>query len=162
MDLIEIIKTIVFTIFIPMILGVLTRVLIIKIQSEDRYTKNWVPHFSEFSTLGVLSIVFIAIALKAASLIANPSMLIQILVPLILLYGVNYAISTFVARKFLDRGDGIALVYGTVMRNLSIALAIAMNSFGPQAALILALSYIVQVQSGAWYVKISDKFFGKA
>lgn len=161
MDLIEIVKTIVFTIFIPMILGVLTRIFIIKIQSEERYTKNWVPHFSEFSTLGVLSIVFIAIALKAASLIANPSILIQILTPLILLYGINYVISTFVGKKFLDRGEGIALVYGTVMRNLSIALAIAMNSFGPQAALILALSYIVQVQSGAWYVKLSDKIFGK-
>ncbi len=161
MDVMEIVKTIIFTIFVPMILGVVTRLLIIKIQSEDRYTKNWVPHFSEFSTLGVLLIVFIAIALKATSLITNPNILLQILTPLILLYTINYVISTFVGKKFLDRGEGIALVYGTVMRNLSIALAIAMSSFGPQAALILALSYIVQVQSGAWYVKFSDRIFGK-
>lgn len=49
------------------------------------------------------------------------------------------------------------------MRNLSIALAIAINAFGAQgadAALVIALSYIIQVQSAAWYVKFSDRIFG--
>ena len=61
------------------------------------------------------------------------------------------------------RGDAIALVYGTVMRNLSIALALAMNVFGPagaQAALVIALAYVVQVQSAAWYVRLTDRIFG--
>ena len=66
-------------------------------------------------------------------------------------------------RSLLPRGDAIALVYGTVMRNLSIALALAMNVFGGQsagAALVIALAYILQVQSAAWYVKLGDRFFG--
>lgn len=49
------------------------------------------------------------------------------------------------------------------MRNLSIALAIAINAFGEagaNAALVIALSYIIQVQSAAWYVKVTDKVFG--
>jgi len=57
----------------------------------------------------------------------------------------------------------VALVYGTVMRNLSIALAVAMNAFGPagsEAALVIAMAYIVQVQSAAWYVKLTDRIFG--
>jgi len=52
-----------------------------------------------------------------------------------------------------------------VMRNLSIALAIAINAFGEKgadAALIIAVSYIIQVQSAAWYVKFSDRIFGPA
>ena len=67
--------------------------------------------------------------------------------------------------KFFDRGNGIALVYGTVMRNLSIALAIAINAFGEagaNAALVVAMAYIIQVQSAAWYVKFADKLFGEA
>lgn len=50
------------------------------------------------------------------------------------------------------------------MRNLSIALAIAINAFGPQgssAALVVAMAYIIQVQSAAWYVKFADTLFGK-
>jgi predicted Na+-dependent transporter len=48
------------------------------------------------------------------------------------------------------------------MRNLSIALGIAVAQFGPEAALVLALAYIVQVQSAAWYVKATDRVFGPA
>lgn len=53
----------------------------------------------------------------------------------------------------------MALVYGSVMRNLSICLAIAMMTFGkqhPEVALVIALAFIIQVQSAAWYVRISD------
>jgi predicted Na+-dependent transporter len=65
----------------------------------------------------------------------------------------------------LPRGEAIALVYGTVMRNLSIALAVAINAFGSQgseAALVVALAYIIQVQSAAWYVRLTDRVFGVA
>jgi ACR3 family arsenite transporter len=54
-------------------------------------------------------------------------------------------------------------VYGTVMRNLSIALALAMNVFGAAssgAALVIALAYILQVQSAAWYVRLTERIFG--
>jgi nucleotide-binding universal stress UspA family protein len=68
-------------------------------------------------------------------------------------------------RLLFSRRDAIAMVYGSVMRNLSIALAIAINAFGPQgsdAALVIAVAYIIQVQSAAWYVRWTDRFFGPA
>jgi len=52
------------------------------------------------------------------------------------------------------------------MRNLSIALAIAITVFGDEQgseiALIIAMAYIIQVQAAAWYVKLTDKIFGPA
>ncbi len=51
------------------------------------------------------------------------------------------------------------------MRNLSIALAVAMSAFGKQGAeiaLIIAMAYIIQVQAAAWYVKFTDRVFGRA
>lgn len=53
--------------------------------------------------------------------------------------------------------------YGTVMRNLSICLAIAMMTFGkshPEVALVIVLSFIIQVQAAAWYVRLSNRIFG--
>lgn len=50
------------------------------------------------------------------------------------------------------------------MRNLSIALAIAMTAFGKEGseiALIISMAYIIQVQAAAWYVKFTDRIFGK-
>ena len=87
----------------------------------------------------------------------------MIFIPLFLLYSFNYILSTLVGKFLLPRGDAIALVYGTVMRNLSIALAVAINAFGAagsDAALVIALAYIIQVQSAAWYVKLTDRVFG--
>ncbi len=57
------------------------------------------------------------------------------------------------------------MVFGVVMRDLSIALAIAMTAFGKQGmtiALLISLAYIIQIQTAAWYVKFADFFFGPA
>ncbi|MDD3225706.1 MAG: hypothetical protein PHX70_13585, partial [Clostridium sp.] len=70
--------------------------------------------------------------------------------------------STIIARMMFNKEDGIALIYGTVMRNLSVCLAIAMTAFkdsGTDAVIIISLAYVIQVQSAAWYVKLTNKLF---
>ena len=149
-------------VFLPMTLGLATRQLLKKIYGKHAFQKHIGPKFPGLSTLGVLGIVFVAMALKARVISETPNILTGILIPLVIIYTLNYLISTWVGRSFLPRGDAIALVYGTVMRNLSIALAISMNAFGEMgsnAALVVATAYIVQVQSAAWYVKLTDKLF---
>lgn len=155
-------KQIILFIAIPLITGQVTRTLLVRKHGAEGFQKNYAPKFPAFSSLGVLGIVFVAMALKGSNLLDSPSLILRLFIPLLLLYGINYLISTVVAKKRLNRGDGIALVYGTVMRNLSIALALSMTAFGEagaQAALLIALAYIIQVQSAAWYVKLSDKLF---
>lgn len=148
---------------LPLAAGQATRIWLIRKHGQPAFQKTYAPKFPPFSTLGVLGIAFVAIALQAERLAANPGELALLIAPLLLLYLFNLALSTLVGRVLFPRGDAIALVYGTVMRNLSIALALAMNVFGPagaQAALVIALAYVVQVQSAAWYVKLTDRVFG--
>lgn len=164
-DMVAIIKQILFIVFLPMAAGFATQQLLIKRYGQKIFQEVWGPRFPCLSTLGVLGIVFIAIAIKARSVMAAPQLLITIFVPLLILYGLNFVISSVVGKVLLNRGDAIALVYGTVMRNLSIALAVAMNAFGAagaDAALVIALAYIIQVQSAAWYVKLTARIFGPA
>lgn len=161
-DLVLVFQQVLFFIVIPLIAGQLTRWLAVKKHGQEKFQQQIAPKFPVFSTLGVLGIVFIAMAIKGRSLIEEPSFVVYLLVPLVLLYAINFLISTFAARKFLARGNGIALVYGTVMRNLSIALALSMTAFGEagaQAALLIAVAYIIQVQSAALYVKFTPRIF---
>ncbi|NER78411.1 MAG: arsenic resistance protein [Leptolyngbya sp. SIO1D8] len=159
-------RQIIIIVFLPMILGFVTRVSLIQIVGVDKYQKSLKQKFPVFSTLGVLGIVFVAMALKAKDILSNPLMLLSFLIPLALLYVGNFLFSTLVGKFFFDRGNAIALVYGTVMRNLSIALAIAMTAFGKEQgseiALIIAMAYIIQVQAAAWYVRFTDRIFGSA
>ena len=162
-DMLAIFQQIVLIVFLPMAAGSLTQSYLLKRYGQETFQKKYAPRFPGFSTLGVLGIVFIAMALKAKSIAAQPDQLLLIFAPLLLLYLFNYVLSTLVGKCFLPRGDAIAMVYGTVMRNLSIALAVAINAFGSagsDAALVIALAYIIQVQSAAWYVKFTDRLFG--
>ena len=165
MDMAAVFGQIVLIVFLPMALGYATQRFLVGRYGKEMFARRIGPRFPALSTLGVLGIVFVALALKARDLVAQPGEVLVVLVPLLCLYAINYVLSTVVARTLLPRGDGIALVYGTVMRNLSIALALAMNVFGGQsagAALVIALAYILQVQSAAWYVKLTDRLFGPA
>ncbi|BCB96738.1 arsenite transporter [Dissulfurispira thermophila] len=161
-EIINVMKQIAFIVFLPMTTGYITQQLLIKKFGQKGFQERWAPRFPSLSTLGVLGIVFIAIALKARSIANSPQLLLYIFLPLLLLYAINFLLSTFIGKALLPRGDAIALVYGTVMRNLSIALAIAINAFGiagSDAALVIAIAYIIQVQSAAWYVRFTDKVF---
>lgn len=162
-DFARVMQQIVVIVFLPMALGFVTRQYLMKNYGMDVFKARIAPRFPALSTIGVLGIVFVAMALKAKTILADPGQLAMIFIPLLLLYLFNFTLSTLAGRGLFNRGDGIALVYGTVMRNLSIALAIAINAFGEagaDAALVIALAYIIQVQSAAWYVRFTDYFFG--
>lgn len=161
-DLMAMAKQIVLIVFLPMAAGFVTQRWLVKKYGQKEFQKRLAPRFPAMSTVGVLGIVVIAMALKSQTIVASPELLLLILTPLAILYAINFTLATIVGKVFLSRGDAIALVYGSVMRNLSIALAIAINAFGQEgsiAALVVAMAYIIQVQSAAWYVKLTDRIF---
>ena len=159
----KIFQQIAIIVFLPLILGYLTQVLIIRRYGKDRYARDFKPRFPLFSTLGLLGIVFSAMALKAETILSDPLDLLLLFIPLVLFYAFTFVTGTFVGRTFFGRDDAIALIYGVAPKNLSIALAISMNAFGQAGAdiaLIIALAYVIQLQTSAWCNKFVDKCFG--
>ena len=162
-DYLVVFRQIALIVFLPMAVGQLTRKWLLARFGAQAFKTRLAPRLPALSTVGVLGIVFVAMALKARAVAADPATLLAILPPLVLLYAANYLLSTFLGRSLLPRGEAIAMVYGTVMRNLSIALALAMGAFGPQgssAALVIAAAYIIQVQSAAWFVRFTERIHG--
>ena len=164
-DVLHMFKQIALFVFVPLIAGLLTQTLAIKKYGHQTWNDRIKPKFPPFSALGVILIAFVAMSLKARSIIANPADILTILVPLVLFYLVTYGLLSIVGRVFFKREDAIAMVFGVVMRDLSIALAIAMTAFGKQGltiALLISMAYVIQIQSAAWYVRIAGKIFGDA
>lgn len=91
-------RQIVMIVFLPMILGFVTRVLLIQLVGADKYHKTLKQKFPAFSTLGVVGIVFVAMALKAKDILANPSVLLSFLMPLAILYVGNFLLSTLIGK----------------------------------------------------------------
>ena len=136
----------------PMVAGDLTRRLIIRSKGLATY-KKIKPHLSGVSSLGVIMIIFVAMSLKAGRILADPASAGMTLAPLVIFYALSIAMGILLGRVFLVREKMIALVYGTAMRDLSIAVAIAMLSF-PGAVMPIALAYAIQVPLAAVIMKI--------
>ena len=159
----KIFQQVAIIVFLPLILGYATQLLIIRKYGQARYVQDFKPRFPLFSTLGLLGMVFSAMALKANTILANPAQLLLLFIPLILFYAFTFVLGTFTGRAFFGRDDATALIYGVAPKNLSIALAISMNAFGQEGAdiaLIIALAYVIQLQTSAWCNKFVDRCFG--
>jgi ACR3 family arsenite efflux pump ArsB len=162
-DMLHMFQQIAIFVFFPLAMGLLTQTLIVKSYGEKAWNDRIKQKFPPFSALGVVLIAFVAMALKARNIIANPGDILIILIPLTIFYLVTYILLTVTGRLFFRREDAVAMVFGVVMRDLSVALAIAMTAFGKEGmtiALLVALAYVIQIQSAAWYVKFIHVMFG--
>lgn len=162
-DMLHMFQQIAIFVFVPLFAGILTQKLLRNKFGDADWEQRLKPKFPPFSALGVVMIAFVAISLKAKGIIAHPEDILKILVPLVVFYLVSYVLLTLVGKMLFNREDAIAMVFGVVMRDLSIALAIAMTAFGKEGstiALLIAMAYIIQIQSAAWYIKIVPKIFG--
>ncbi len=164
-DMLHMFQQICIFVFVPMIAGLLTQAYLVKKRGKKAWVEIYKPKFPPFSALGVAMIAFTAMSLKAKNILANPGDILIILVPLILFYLLSYILLSLAGKYFFKRGDAIAMVFGVVMRDLSIALAIAMTAFKEQGmtiALLISMAYVIQIQSAAWYIKLVPKIFGPA
>lgn len=156
-ETIVILKSLFKVVIIPLIMGDLTRRLIIKGFGMDKY-KEIKPNFSGISSLGVLLIVFIAMALKSKTIINRLDLVFISIIPLAILYIIIITTSHIIGSKTLDREDRVSLVYATTMRNLTIALGLSLSSFGESLAVFLiAIGYIVQLPIAAFYMKVTSR-----
>ncbi len=158
-----IVNEIIKVVFIPMIIGFITQKVLVKKYGQDRFQKDFKTRIPLIATLALIGIVFISTAMRAKTIVSNPQMLLKILIVLSIAYFFSFLLVTIIAKVLFNREDGIALVYGTVMRNLSIALAIALSIFstaGSDVALIVAVAFVVQIQGAALYLKVVDRLLG--
>ncbi|MBW2635193.1 MAG: universal stress protein, partial [Deltaproteobacteria bacterium] len=144
--------------------------LIIGALAAPIYTKVFMGATIEVNMLHMFKQIALFVFVPLIAGLATQSILkkkysdiLIILAPLTVFYLISYVMLSIVGKLFFQRGNAVAMVYGVVMRDLSIALAIAMTAFGKQGitiALLIALAYVIQIQTAAWYVKLVDRIFG--
>ncbi len=152
-------------IVVPLVLGQFARTVLLQRIGRPAFMKRIKPRMPLLSTIGLLGIVFVAVALKARSILTDPMSILPLLPAILLFYIASFGFSSLLARATLDRADAVAMVYSVGVRNLSIALALVMTAFGTEGAagaLIIAVALIVQVQAAATYLKVVPRLLGAA
>ncbi|MDB9251983.1 arsenic resistance protein [Halorubrum ezzemoulense] len=138
---------------LPMIAGTLTRRVLLGRLGADGF-RRLKPTLGGLSSFGVMLIVFIAMAMRSESILADPVASGATIVPIVAFYALLLAVGSGLGRALRDAASGVALVYATSMRNLSIAVAVvvAAPAVPETAVLPITLAYVVQPPLGAVYM----------
>lgn len=150
--------TVLQIVMLPLILGYLSHRFLVAKLGQQKFKDNIKPLLPSASVWAMLIIIFLSIGMKAKMIASNPQSIILALVVVLVLYLIHYSVITLLARKLLPKEDSYAVIYGTVMRNLSIALGIAVSAFSSESALIITLAYVVQIQSAPIYKTLAERY----
>lgn len=142
---------------IPLFIGIITRRLL-EIWLEKRLPKH-LPVFPPIAALTAMVLMFSMLAINMALIPANPSLMLLLILPPLLLFplafGGSYLISSRVLRFPLKETN--AIVYSSGMKHLPLAMGIAFASFGPAAALPIAISAAFQTVNASIFYRIFQR-----
>lgn len=147
---------------IPLFVAYITQKIIIKRKGQEYFNK-YKKNFGEFSNFGLLIVLFILMSLENNGVIFNnPRILIDIFVPLVLLYAVGISIILILYRRFYNKNVGRAFVWGSYLRYITLALGIAISLVFQDERLVvittvIVLSYFIQIPSSFVLAKFLKK-----
>lgn len=156
-DAVGMLKTIFLALVIPLILGNLTRIGLVKWKGQKAFMELR-PVFPAASALGMYSVFFISMSAEATTLMRHPEYLLIIALPLILLYAVLFAAAIVYARLAgMNYPDMVAMTYSVGGKNISIALALAVLFFSPLTVMIIAVKPLIQVLFMAGFYRVAPR-----
>ncbi len=163
-NVLAVFKTVALVILLPLVLGVTTYSLILRRMSADEFGSRYKPYLAAATPWGMIYIIFTGMGVNSPQIVANPDILLLALFVQALFYAINYTVSITIGRRFFARNDALVLVLASVQRNLSISLGIAATTFGADAALMVAMAFILQGQLSAQFLRMEHRhqFLGPA
>jgi ACR3 family arsenite efflux pump ArsB len=130
---------------LPLIIGQLTRYLIIKNKGLPYVEKNIKPHLSLATMLSMLALIFVLVLNQATKIIKEPTMAISIIFYQSIVIATLLLASLLISKSLkISYEDHQAISLISVTKNQSVAAVIAVSALGPQSALAPALIPIIQ------------------
>lgn len=156
--IIQVIQSIILVVIIPLLLSQVFQKItsFMKNKSDiERALNQAVPLINSWL---LLIVIFLNISLQAEGLYQYKMEIVSLTFAFILFYVLTFTTATMIAKKWFTKDDGIALVYGTAIRHISISLGIAIITFGGITGFAITFAYIIQAQAAAWYGKIANYY----
>ena len=154
------ILSVVLFVVIPLVLGIYTRISVIKNRGEEYFNKSFIPKFNNVTIIGLLLTLVIIFSFQGDVILNNPLHIILIAIPLTIQTFLIFFISYF-ASKFLNLTHDIAAPAGMIGASnffeLSVAVAISLFGASSPAALATIVGVLVEVPVMLILVRIANK-----
>ncbi len=154
------ILSVVLFVVIPLMAGILTRVLVIKNRGEEYFTLSFLPRFNHITIAGLLLTLVIIFSFQGTVILNNPLHILLIALPLVLQTYLIFFIA-YLASKLLKLPHDIAAPAGMIGASnfFELAVAVAIALFGPNSPVALAtiVGVLVEVPVMLTLVKIANR-----